>query len=93
VDAIGEISKVIGQINDFQVTISTAVEEQTATTSEMNRNVAQAATGSADIAAIIDGVASGAQLTTAGVAQSQGAVSELARMSTDLRSLVSRFTI
>ena len=46
VDAIGQISSVIGEINDFQATIAAAVEEQTATTNEMNRNVAEAASGS-----------------------------------------------
>ncbi|KGH44888.1 chemotaxis protein, partial [Modestobacter caceresii] len=53
VDAIGEISTVIGQINDFQATIAAAVEEQTATTNEMNRNVAEAAGSSRSIATAI----------------------------------------
>ena len=39
---------VIGEINDFQATIAAAVEEQTATTNEMNRNVAEAASGLAE---------------------------------------------
>ena len=50
VAAIGEISRIIARINDYQVTIASAVEEQTATTSEMNRNVNEAAIGSAEIA-------------------------------------------
>ncbi|MEN3357942.1 MAG: methyl-accepting chemotaxis protein, partial [Mycobacteriales bacterium] len=37
VEAIGQISRIIGQINDYQLTIASAVEEQTATTNEMNR--------------------------------------------------------
>jgi methyl-accepting chemotaxis protein len=92
VDAIGQISQVIGQINDFQTTIASAVEEQTATTNEMNRNVTEAATGSGEIAANVSGVAQAAQVTTEGVAQTQTAVAELARMSTDLHTQVSRFT-
>jgi methyl-accepting chemotaxis protein len=51
VGAIGEISTIIGSINDYQLTIASAVEEQTATTNEMSRNVAEAATGSGEIAA------------------------------------------
>ena len=39
------------QINDYQATIASAVEEQTATTSEMSRNVAEAASGTGEIAA------------------------------------------
>ncbi len=50
VAAIGEISTIITSINDYQLTIASAVEEQTATTNEMARNVAEAATGSGEIA-------------------------------------------
>ena len=42
--AITEIAEIIGQINDYQTTIASAVEEQGATTAEMNRSVAEAAT-------------------------------------------------
>jgi methyl-accepting chemotaxis protein len=93
VDAIGEISRIIAQINDYQVTIASAVEEQTATTTEMNRSVSEAATGSAEIASSIAGVADAAQATTNGVEESQRAVGELTRMSTELQTLVSRFTL
>jgi methyl-accepting chemotaxis protein len=58
----------------------------------MNRNVTEAATGSGEIAANVSGVAQAAQVTTEGVAQTQTAVAELARMSTDLHTQVSRFT-
>ena len=43
VEAIGTIGGVIGQINDISATIATAVEEQSATTNEMTRNMADAA--------------------------------------------------
>jgi methyl-accepting chemotaxis protein len=91
VEAIAEISGIIGRINDYQLTIASAVEEQSATTNEMNRNVSEAATGSTEIAQNITGVATAAEVTTEGVAQSQQAVTELARMSSDLQSAVSRF--
>jgi methyl-accepting chemotaxis protein len=93
VDAIGQISIVIGQINDFQTTIASAVEEQTATTNEMNRNVADAATGSGEIAANILGVAEAAGSTSEGVTRTKHAVDELARLSDDLGQLVSRFSV
>src|SRR5690606_21069933 len=57
VEAIAEISTIIANINDYQLTIASAVEEQTATTNEMSRSVAEAATGSGEIAANISGVA------------------------------------
>ena len=46
---------VLGQINDNQTTIASAMEEQTATTNEISRSVAEAAMGSAEIAANITG--------------------------------------
>jgi methyl-accepting chemotaxis protein len=91
VDAIAEISAIIGRINDFQLTIASAVEEQTATTNEMNRNVAEAATGSGEIASNITGVATATQLTAQSVTEAQAAATDLARMSGELQALVGRF--
>ncbi len=90
--AIGEISEVIAQINDYQATIAAAVEEQTATTSEISRSVAEAATGSSQIAETVVGVATAADSTTTGVAESLRAAGELATMSGELTRLVGRFT-
>ena len=58
VTAIAQIASVIKEINDFQMTIASAVEEQTATTNEMGRSAAEAATGTSDIALNISAVAS-----------------------------------
>jgi methyl-accepting chemotaxis protein len=91
VSAIAEISEVIGRINDYQTTIAAAVEEQTATTNEMARNVSEAASGSSEIAQNVIGVASAAEVTTTGVAESQRAAADLARMSSELQSLVGQF--
>ena len=93
VDAIALISEVIGRINDYQTTIASAVEEQTATTNEMARSVSEAATGAVEIAANISGVATAAATTTTGVAESQRSAGELSRMSGDLAGLVGRFTV
>jgi methyl-accepting chemotaxis protein len=93
VDAIGEISTVIGQINDYQATIAAAVEEQTATTNEMNRNVAEAAGSSRSIATAISGLAAGTQQTNEGVAEAQRSAADLARMSDELQDAVRRFTV
>jgi methyl-accepting chemotaxis protein len=91
VAAIEGIREIIDRINDFQATIASSVEEQTATTAEMNRNVSEAATGSNDIAGNISSVAQAAQATTAGVNDAQRAANELARMSHDMQELVHRF--
>jgi methyl-accepting chemotaxis protein len=89
--AIEEITRVIARISDFQTTIASAVEEQTATTAEMSRNVNEAATGTSEIAQNITGVAEAARLTSEGVTRTRQATSELARMSADLTALVANF--
>jgi methyl-accepting chemotaxis protein len=89
--AITEIAEIIGQINDYQTTIASAVEEQGATTAEMNRGVVEAATGSSEIASNITGVATAASMTTEGVTQTRQAAGDLARMSSELQTLVQRF--
>ncbi|MDQ1295043.1 MAG: methyl-accepting chemotaxis protein [Actinomycetota bacterium] len=91
VSAIGEISSVIGQINEFQAGIAGAVEQQTATTTQMNRSVAEAAQGAQSIASTISGVATASQTTTDGVDQSRQAVGELSQMAHQLHDMIARF--
>lgn len=92
VDAIGEITMVINQINDISNTIASAVEEQTATTAEIGRNVGETAKGSTEISENISGVAQAAQETSSGVGHTQKAATELSQMATTLQNLVNRFT-
>jgi methyl-accepting chemotaxis protein len=91
VQAISEISQIIGLINDSQGTIAAAVEEQTATTTEMNRNVAEAAVSADQIAENINAVATATASTTASMNDAQGAIDEVARMAATLNSSVARF--
>ena len=91
VTAIGEITAVIAQINDYQATIAGAVEEQSATTAEMSRSVAAAAAGAGDIAANITGLADATQASTQGIGQSELAATELSTMAHDLQTMVNRF--
>jgi methyl-accepting chemotaxis protein len=92
VTAIGEIAEIINQLGDYQTTIASAVEEQTATTNDMTRNVAEAAQGANDIASTIATVASAATTTSEVVTNANSATAELARMSAELQEVVSRFT-
>ena len=91
VDAIKQITQIIGQVNDLSNTIASAVEEQTATAKEIGRNVAEAAKGTGEIAQNITSVAQAAQGTTQGANNTQQAAEELARMAAELQQLVSRF--
>jgi methyl-accepting chemotaxis protein len=93
VAAIGEIGQIISRINDYQLTIASAVEEQTATTNEMNRSVSEAATGSAEIANNVSTVAAATETASRNVSEAQRAASDLSRMSSEMRSLVARFKI
>ncbi len=91
VSAIAQISAVINQINDIQNTIASAVEEQSATTNEISRNLAEAAKGAVDITKNIGGVAEAARSTTAGAVDTQKSAQSLERMSAELQELVSQF--
>ncbi len=93
VSAIGEISEVINKISDISNTIASAVEEQTATTAEIGRNVNEAAKGTAEIAQNITGVAQAAQSTTQGATDTQNASGELSKMAAELQSLVGQFKV
>jgi methyl-accepting chemotaxis protein len=93
VAAIGKISTIIQRINDYQLTIASAVEEQTATTNEMNRNVSLAADGSSAIAGNIASVAASAERTKRRAGENQRAAAELARLSAELKAVVSTFTL
>ena len=93
VEAIGEIGAIVAEISNYQMTIASAVEEQTVTTSEMSRNVAEAATGSGEIASNITGVASAAATSSGVVNQIGSEIDNLARLSEDLRRQVSRFRV
>jgi len=91
--AITEVAKVIARISDYQTTIASAVEEQTATTGETNRNVSAAADGAAQIADNIDAVAALTQSSATSVTESQQAARELADLSVQLTTLTRQFTV
>jgi len=93
VEVIGRISEVIAKINDFQTTIASAIEEQTATTGEMSRSIAEVAAGSSRIAANIADVSSAGQSAAQGVNQTREASVEVARSAEELRVLVGGFKL
>ena len=84
--AISEIGEIIGKVNDISNTIASAVEEQTATTNEMSRNVSAAARATNDIASNVMQVAHSAESTTQGAASTRTAAQELAKIAGELES-------
>jgi methyl-accepting chemotaxis protein len=93
VTAIGKITEVINQVNDIANTIASAVEEQTATTREIGRNLSEAAKGSSEIAANISGMAQATSETSRSAAEIQAASLELDRISQDLGKLATQFRV
>lgn len=88
VDAIGRVSEIIGQINESQNAIAGAVEEQTAMTSEISRNISEVAMGSGEIARSVSSVVDAAQDTTAGSDETQVTASDIEAMANDLMKMV-----
>ncbi|NAZ84780.1 methyl-accepting chemotaxis protein [Kineococcus indalonis] len=91
--AITEITEVIARIDGLQATIAAAVEEQSATTSEMVRNVTEVSTGSQEIASNISGIAASADQTTSGATHTASTAEEVSRTAAELNELVATFTL
>jgi methyl-accepting chemotaxis protein len=92
VTAIAQISEIITEISETQAGIAAAVEQQTATTAQMRGGLSRAVTGSTEIAEGINAAALSARQTSHGVRSTQDAAQGLARLATELRSLVDRFS-
>jgi methyl-accepting chemotaxis protein len=95
--AIEQVTGIIRQINETQNAIASAVEEQSAMTGEIGRNISEVAAGSGEIARNITRVADAAQSTSTGTegtlsaaAEIEDMAEELLRLVGDVRSSVSR---
>jgi methyl-accepting chemotaxis protein len=88
---IRDIGLVVSRINDFQSTIAGAVEEQTASSNEMTRSIADAASASGDIAWTIVSVAAAALATASGVDETMEASVDVHRTAGELADVVGRF--
>jgi len=91
VAAIGRISEIIGQINDYQATIASSVEEQSATSSEIGRSVGEAAQGSQSITEALVALSARSVDNAKGVEATREAAEQLTRLSADLETAISAF--
>jgi methyl-accepting chemotaxis protein len=91
VRAISRISEIIARVSDHQSSIATAVEEQTATSNEISRSVAEAARGSSEIVNSITRVALVAESAKGNAEETARAATSLAEMGVELRGLLERF--
>ncbi|MFT5523726.1 MAG: hypothetical protein ACI9HK_001674 [Pirellulaceae bacterium] len=88
VGAIGEVSEIISRINENQNAIAGAVEEQSAMTSEISRNIADVAAGSSEIAQNITLVAAAAEGTTSAARDTLATAADIEGMAVELMTLV-----
>jgi methyl-accepting chemotaxis protein len=90
VDSIGLIQTVVGRISELQTTIAAAVEEQTATTNEMSRNLTHGAEGTTAIAQAITAVAGATARAATGAGAALSSAEALSRMAAALQTLTGR---
>jgi methyl-accepting chemotaxis protein len=91
VDAIGAIVASMEEVGAYAQTIRTAMNEQTAVTMEIARNVAEAAQGTGAIADVAGRALSGARETRAGMGGVSEAVESVARAAEAISSEVDTF--
>ena len=91
VEAIAEITQIIEQINDLQVGIAGAVEEQSVTMGHIRRSVSDAANGSGEIARHITAVATTTDATAGGARHTEEAAADLSMMAGELQGLIGQF--
>ena len=91
--AIAQINEVIGRIDVLQMTVSAAVEQQSATTNEMVRNVTEVSTGTQEISSNINGIATAASQTTESATETATTAAEVSRAANQLRELVGAFRL
>ncbi|MGV7032055.1 methyl-accepting chemotaxis protein [Methylobacterium symbioticum] len=89
--AIGTMTDRIREIDMVAASIAAAVEQQSAATQEIVRNVAQASIGTGEVTSNIAGVAHASEETGAAASQVLSSASELSRQSEHLSAEVHRF--
>ncbi|SHN46085.1 methyl-accepting chemotaxis protein [Cryptosporangium aurantiacum] len=90
-DAIAGISEVIGKINDYQTTIASAVEEQSATTNGMTGDLDRVAGGTGEISSQLTQVAELTEATEGAARATQNAAGELDVAAEQLRAAIGTF--
>jgi methyl-accepting chemotaxis protein len=91
VTAIGSIAEIIAQINEYQLGITAAVEQQSATMAEVSRSVSESSQASAGAGASIAAVALATDQTRRQLDEMAESISSLGRLSHDLEEAVSVF--
>ena len=89
--AINQITEIITQVGETQSSIAAAVEQQTATTNEIRRNVENAGDNTAGISNSITGVAQAAEHVSTAATDTLETSRELSTLAGELQTLVGAF--
>ena len=92
-DAIGGIATVIDRINENQTLIAAAVEEQSATTAEINRSVTEVAAGAGQIVGNVQAIATSTESTSASARTTQESAASLSSIAAEVDTLIGRFRL
>ena len=90
-DAIAGIGADIGALNEISMAIAAAVEQQYQSTSEISRNIQEAASGTREISGTIAGVSEAAQHTGEAADQVLGSSNDLAGKADHLSAEIDQF--
>jgi methyl-accepting chemotaxis protein len=93
VTGIRQIAEVISRINTISTTIAASMQEQSAATAEIARNVAEAARGTEEVSRSLGGVDEAAHGTSRDAARTLDASEQLAGVATELERLVGAFRV
>jgi len=93
VKAIGQILEIILQVNEYQTTIATAVQEQTVTAQEMGRHLHEAAGGTTEIADSISQVAATVEDTVASAGDAQQAAVTISEACHQMNRMAKEFSV
>lgn len=91
VDALDDIRRTISAVSDAQGVIASAVEQQTATTAEIGRNIREAAASAGRIETAIGNSAASAADSAAGAVATRDTASVVAGTARELQEIVGRF--
>ncbi|ACU38617.1 methyl-accepting chemotaxis protein [Actinosynnema mirum] len=93
IQSINEISQIMASIADYQSSIASAVEQQTATTSEMNSATNEVSTQAEQIARAISVVNEQSVTTSTAAERNRLAVAEITRIAGELRETTGTLTL
>ncbi|UKL13855.1 methyl-accepting chemotaxis protein [Dissulfurimicrobium hydrothermale] len=93
VEAISEVKSIIDKLNDIDNTIASAVEEQTATVSEITNNISGAADGISQVSALAGEVSGLAEDTSRDAASTKEQARQLSELASRLQEIIGTFKL